>query len=158
MKSTQKPFFWTASAVALAGLTAYVVARQTAHHHDGHVHEASPHDSSGDAFHEWLHEQLEITPEQEETLAPIERSYADSRAELLGRIGESGHRLAAALEHAPVDRAAVDAALGEIHEAQGRLQELTIGHFLEMKEALSPEQAAKLLQWTRESITHEHQP
>jgi hypothetical protein len=27
-----------------------------------------------------------------------------------------------------------------------------------MQEGLSPEQAAKLLRWTRESITHEHRP
>lgn len=157
MNASQKPFFWTAAAVVLAGVTAYVVARQTAHHHDDHVH-AHPREASGDAFHEWLHSQLEITPEQEKQLAPIEQSYAQKRGALLARIESAGHDLAAVLEKVPVDRPAVDAALGNIHEAQGELQQVTIGHFLEMKEALSPEQAAKLLRWTRESITHEHQP
>lgn len=157
MNPSQKPFFWTAAAVVLSALTAYVVARQTAEHHEGHVH-ADSHDPSGDAFHEWLHSQLEITPEQESRLAPIERSYAEKRGALLREIEEAGHQLAKALEHAPVDRPEVDTALGKIHNAQGQLQQVTIGHFLEMKEALSPDQAAKLLRWTRESITHEHRP
>lgn len=157
MNPSQKPFFWTAVAVLLAALTAYVVARKTAVHHEGHVH-ADPHDASGDAFHEWLHSQLEITPEQESQLAPIERSYAEKRGTLLKEIEAAGHQLATALDLDPVDRPGVDTALGKIHEAQGKLQQVTIGHFLEMKEALSPGQAAKLLRWTRESITHEHRP
>lgn len=143
--------------MVLAGLTAYVVARQTAHHHEDHAHD-HPRDSSGDAFHEWLHSQLEITVEQEKQLAPIEERYTTHRGMILDRIETAGHELAAVLEKAPVDRPAVDAALEKIHEAQGELQQVTIGHFLEMKEALSPEQAAKLLRWTRESITHEHRP
>lgn len=157
MNPSQKPFFWTAAAVVLAGLTAYVVARQTAHHHEGHAHD-HPRDSSGDAFHEWLHSQLGITAEQEEQLAPIEQSYAEKRGAILDRIEAAGHELAVVLEKTPVNRPSVDAALEKIHEAQGELQQVTIGHFLEMKEALSPEQAAKLLRWTRESITHEHRP
>lgn len=157
MNPSQKPLFWTAAAVILAALTAYVVARQTAEHHEGHVH-GDPHDASGDAFHEWLHSQLEITSEQESQLAPIERSYAEKRGTLLKEIEEAGHQLATALDAAPVDRPGVDTALGKIHNAQGQLQQITIGHFLEMKEALSPEQATKLLRWTRESITHEHRP
>jgi Spy/CpxP family protein refolding chaperone len=157
LNPSQKPLFWTAAAVVLAALTAYVVARQTAEHHEGHAH-VDPQDDSGDDFHEWLHSQLEITPEQESQLAPIERSYAEKRGTLLKVIEDAGHELAKALELAQVDRAEIDTALAKIHNAQGELQQVTIGHFLEMKEALSPEQAAKLLRWTRESITHEHRP
>ncbi len=138
-------------------MTAYLVARWTARHHEGHVH-AGPEDHSGYAFHEWLHSQLAITPEQESLLAPVEGGYAAKRQELLQVVEEAGHQLAAALERSPIDRPDVDAALEKIHSAQGQLQQVTIGHFLEMKEALSPEQAAKLLRWTRESITHEHRP
>jgi len=157
LNPSQKPLLWTAAAVILAALTAYAVARQTAGHHEGHFH-AKPHEASGDAFHEWLHSQLEITPEQESQLAPIERSYAEKRGTLLKEIEEAGHQLATALDRVPVDRPGVDFSLGKIHDAQGELQQVTIGHFLEMKEGLSPEQAAKLLRWTRESITHEHRP
>jgi len=157
LNPSQKPLFWTATAIVLAALTAYWVARWTAQHHGDHVH-GGPEDHSRDAFHEWLHSQLEITPEQESLLAPVERGYTAKRQELLQVVEEAGHQLAASLERSPVDRPDVDAALEKIHNAQGQLQQVTIGHFLEMKEALSPEQAASLLRWTRESITHEHRP
>ncbi len=157
MNPALRPFAWTVAAVALSALTAYVVARRTAgHRHDHHHSHDAPVGPEGGTFHDWLHQQLEITPEQEQRLAPLEAAYAEKRAELLARIDTSTHRLADAIDASPTDRAGVDAALAEIQAAQGELQRLTIGHFLEKKEYLSPEQAEKLLRWTRESIAHEH--
>ncbi len=140
--------------VALSALIAFAVARQVADAEHGHDANAD----HGDSFHAWLHEQLEISPEQERQLAPIEHAYNESRGELQRRINAAGNELAGALEDPEARRANLDAALAEIRAAQGELQGLTIHHFLEMKNHLSPEQAGKLLQWTRESIVHEHHP
>lgn len=149
---------WPLAAVALSALTAFAVARRTTsgHAHVHHHHHDSVVGAEGGTFHDWLHEKLAITPEQEKRLAPLEAAYAQARLRLLARIDASGRLLADALSTSPTDGAAIDAALSEIHAAQSELQRLTIGHFLEMKEHLSPDQAEKLLQWTRESITHEH--
>lgn len=152
MVRSPSPLFWMTATVALSALVALAVSRQVA----GPAHTHEPAGDHADAFHAWLHEQLEITPEQEEQLAPIEHSYAEERKELQRRIDGSGQRLARALEDPEGRRNELDAALAEIRAAQGQLQGLTIHHFLEMKSHLSPDQAAKLLQWTRESIVNEH--
>lgn len=160
MNLTLRSLLWTVLAVVLSGLTAHFVASRSgsASSVSGHHHHESPADSSGDPFHDWLHQKLGITPEQEERLAPFEEAFGKSRAELLARSEAAGRRLSDALVATPTDRAALDAALAEIHAAQGELQRITISHFLEMKDQLSPDQADRLLHWTRDSIVHEHHP
>ncbi len=161
---TQRPAFWVLAAVGLSALTAAIIAALVIRgfltdfrpSHGHHPAPAPAHGMEGGTFHDWLHDQLRITPEQETSLALIEQSYAITRTSLLARIEAAGHQLADALGTTPVDQAAIDAALAEIQEAQGNLQKSTISHFLEMKEHLAPDQAGKLLQWTRESIAHEH--
>lgn len=158
MTPATRLFSWTLLAVFLSAATALLVVRVASPSSDHHHGSTGGHDPHGpdDSFHAWLHEKLAITPEQESKLAPIEEAYERNRDLLANRISEGGRNLAEALGKAPVDRTAVDLALGDIHAAQGDLQRLTIGHFLEMKEHLSKEQAGQLLQWTRESITHDH--
>jgi Spy/CpxP family protein refolding chaperone len=159
MKAAQNPIAWILAAVALSALTSWGVVnwsgRAISGTGSGHHHEHAE-ESGDDGFHDWLHRHLGLSPEQETALAPIEVAYAEARAELRGAVAEASRRLASALDRAEPDRAAVEAALGEIHAAQGELQRSAISHFLEMKEYLSEEQAAKLLLWTRESIAHEH--
>lgn len=144
------PLLWTITAVTLSAVTAFLVAKASVSRHS-HNHRT---ESTGGTFHDWLHSQLDITPEQEVRLAPIETIYADQRNAILPRIQQAGENLATALESEPAGSAAIHDALTEIHEAQGELQRVTIEHFLTMKEHLSPEQSQLLLQWTRESITH----
>jgi Spy/CpxP family protein refolding chaperone len=152
MSHRLRPLLWTVIAVALSAATAWVVARaaMSGHHHS---HAQAPPDG-GETFHDWLHSQLEITPEQEARLAPIEIAYAGQRKEILHRIQLAGQDLSAALNQNPVGGSAITGALAAIHDAQGELQRVTIEHFLKMKEHLSPDQSQRLLQWTRESITH----
>lgn len=153
MNHRLKPVCWTIAAIGLSALTAFIVARaagRTASH--SHV-SATGHE--GGTFHDWLHSQLKITAEQESLLAPIEADYGSKRIALLQRIQTGGQNLAAALGGNPEEIGGVEVALTEIHSAQGELQRLTIEHFLKMKEHLSPDQSDRLLQWTRESITHD---
>ena len=148
MSHRLRPLLWTIAAIALSAVTAFLVAPAAMSDHDhGTEHE-------GGTFHDWLHSQLEITPEQEVRLAPIEEAYASQREEILNRIHLAGQDLSAALNQTPVGSPAITDALSAIHDAQGELQRVTIEHFLKMKEHLSPEQSQRLLQWTRESITH----
>lgn len=163
----QRPVFWLVVSLTLSAVTAIVIIQLITRSHLGgfapaeayhdHHHDSAPaHGTEGGTFHDWLHEQLKISPEQERALTPIEVAYARNREKLLGRVEAAGHRLSDALGASPVDQAVIDSALTEIRDAQGELQKATIGHFLEMKEHLTPDQAGMLLQWTRESIVHEH--
>lgn len=154
MKQGPSPLLWIAAALVLSALTSFFVA-QFATRGAGHVHSGARGDSGRD-FHEWLHAELKITPEQEESLAPIESNFETQRVLLLDRIHVAGQNLASTLEENPEDTASINISLEEINSAQGELQRVTIAHFLEMKRHLSPSQAALLLQWTRESITHDH--
>ncbi|MBP6784189.1 MAG: periplasmic heavy metal sensor [Verrucomicrobiales bacterium] len=153
MNHRLKPVCWTVAAIALSALTSFLVAR-AAGRTTSHSHSAAT-GNEGGTFHDWLHSQLKITAEQESLLAPIEADYGGRRTALLRRIQNGGQGLSAALGENPVEPTGIEAALTEIHSAQGELQRLTIEHFLKMKEHLSPDQSDRLLQWTRESITHD---
>lgn len=155
MRLETKAVWWTLAVVVVSAVTSFLIAnfvRDT-------KPPTRPHSPSTAAatFHEWLHTELKITPKQEENLAPIESAFARQRTIQLERIRKAGESLASALEQTSEDREEIDQALRQIHSAQGELQKDTINHFLEMKEHLSPAQAELLLQWTRESITHDDQ-
>jgi len=153
MKQGPSPILWIVAAVVLSAFTSFFVA-QFAASKTGRGQSDLLTKSSPD-FHEWLHAELEITPEQEKALSKIETSFERDRIELLERIRVAGQSLASTLEAKPDDSASINNCLREINSAQGELQQVMIAHFLDMKEHLSPSQATRLLQWTRESITHD---
>jgi Spy/CpxP family protein refolding chaperone len=142
-------------AVLLSALAAYVAARIVthAHRHDQADRQAGL--NRGEDLHAWMHDHLEISEEQWMRLEPFEQSYAKDRLRLRQAIEAGGLALAAAITRG--DRGAPDikAALDRINRAQAELQEVTLDHFFVMKEHLNPDQAEKLLHWTRESITRQ---
>ncbi len=153
MKQGPSPLLWIVAAVVLSALTSYFVARFAAPQ-SFHPSTERGSDAARD-FHQWLHAELRISPEQEKALAPIESSFELRRIVLLERIRVAGRTLASTLEGNPDDAASIENSLREINSAQGELQQVMIAHFLDMKKHLSPSQATLLLQWTRESITHD---
>lgn len=153
MKQGPSPILWIVAAVALSALTSYFVARYAATTSSpARTVEGSTQTTD---FHQWLHAELRISPEQEKALAPIESNFELRRMVLLERIRVAGQTLASTLEGNPDDAASIEESLREINGAQGELQQVMIAHFLDMKKHLSPSQATLLLQWTRESITHD---
>ena len=63
--------------------------------------------------------------------------------------------LAQTIREPKVDEAAMNAALERLNKAQGALQKATLDHFFVMKRYLRPAQAAKLLEWTHDSLTRD---
>lgn len=107
------------------------------------------------SFHQWLHHNLEITPEQDALLAPHEHAFESGRREQREAIDAAGAELARAIRSAGDATAPeVEAALRRLIEEQGELQRLTLEHFFAMKAHLTPEQGEKLLRWTHDSIAH----
>ncbi|MCA0201041.1 MAG: periplasmic heavy metal sensor [Proteobacteria bacterium] len=99
----------------------------------GHQHAAG--------FHDILHHELGLTPDQEERIASMEAKFALDRKDLEMRMRAANLELARALENERTYGAAAKTAISHFHEAMAALQELTILHVLEMRAVLTPEQA-----------------
>lgn len=138
--------------VALAGATAWLVTDWTLHRHgEGHAHDHVETD-----FHSWMHEHLDITPEQHEKLEPVEAEFEKQRTRLKADIRAAGLEVAAAISETEVNDARLKASLERLNHAQGELQRMTLDHFFAMKRYLRPAQAKKLVEWTHDSIAREH--
>jgi Spy/CpxP family protein refolding chaperone len=116
---------------------------------NSHGHSTS---TEGD-FHQWAHEQLDLRPEQEEALRPVETAFHNERARLAKTLADAGHDLAHAILDHGRDSPELSAALLRINHLQLELQQLTLDHFFDMKAHLDPDQAQKLLEWTHDSIS-----
>ncbi len=147
---------WIAGGVLLSAAAAYLAARIGARGH----HHPAPHghtkNGKGADLHAWMHEQLDISPEQWARLEPFEKSFENDSAQLLQKIKTGGEQLASAIGEGSRGAPAIQDALDRINQAQAELQKITLDHFFVMKEHLDPEQAKRLLEWTHESITRQH--
>lgn len=153
MKLNLYSLLWSLGTVVISGLVAYLVVN----HHSA-KDEAASNPGVGDAsFHEWLHQNLKITSEQDRLLHSIEHDFENEEVICRKAIKEAGLELARIIRNEPENREKVAAARKRLHEAQGKLQEITLEHFFAMKQHLSPEQGEKLLEWTYDSLTHGNQ-
>lgn len=134
---------WALATIVLAGLTAWLVVIAAP------GKQASP---AQQDFHHWMHEQLNLTEAQHTALEPIEHAYETDKQRLKQEIATAGRDLAKAVGAGKAGSPEIDAALSKLNDAQARLQRATLSHFFAMKEHLDPDQAAKLLQWTHDSI------
>lgn len=135
----------------LAGGTAWLVTDWTLHRHgEGHAHEHVQTD-----LHAWMHEHLDITPEQHEKLEPLEADFEKQRIKLKDEVRLADVALAQTIREPHVTEAAMNTALERLNKAQGALQKATLDHFFVMKRYLRPAQAAKLLEWTHDSLTRD---
>lgn len=129
-----------------------LVTDWTLHRHgEGHAHDHVETD-----FHAWMHEHLDITPEQHEKLEPIEAEFEKQRVRLRGEIRAAGLDVATAIADGNESDARLKPALERLNHAQGELQRMTLDHFFAMKRYLRPAQAKKLLEWTHDSLAREH--
>ena len=110
------------------------------------------HSEKGEA-HAWVHTQLGITAEQDRALAPIEQRYAEARKHYGELLRIANAELGKAILEDRSDSARVKAAVAQIHQAQGGLQNATLQHIFEMKSVLTTQQYEKLLQSTAEALT-----
>lgn len=121
-----------------------------------HQHTQNHSGSTEGDFHLWLHENLELTLDQEAVLAPLEKKFASNSAAIQKALKEASQELAEAVVSEKKGAARVEAAVAELNHQQGVLQKLTLDHFYEMKTALKPEQAKQLRQWIHDSIVNKH--
>lgn len=137
--------------VILAGGTAWFVTDWVLHRHG----ESHAQDRVEPDFHFWMHEHLDLTPEQHDALEPIETAFEHQRLRLRAEIRSAGREVAAAIDEADVNNARLKTALERLNQIQGELQQRTLEHFFAMKRHLRPMQAKRLLEWTHDSLTRE---
>jgi len=144
-------FLWLFATVAVAALTAWSVTHRVP------PATASPPQGRAPSLHEWMHQQLDITPKQHTALDQLESAYEAERVRLRQLIRQLGSDLAIAIRDAAPD-AAMISAQEKLNAAQGQLQQATLRHFIGMKQHLTPAQAVKLAAWTHDSILLQPEP
>ena len=112
----------------------------------------SPGEHSHADAHGWVHQQLNLTAEQETKLEPIEKKFDQERRQCAETVRLANMELAQALVDYKTRSSKADAAIAKIHEAQGQLQRATIQHVFEMQPVLTPEQYEKLLKLTANAL------
>ena len=109
--------------------------------------------SSNVPSHEWIHNQLNLTAEQEKELEPIEAEFQRRKRKLLGQIANANNELARVIKEDQGYSPRVSAAIEKIHHAQGELQEATLQHVFAMRAMLTREQYQKLLDLTADALS-----
>ena len=142
-------FLWLLATIAVAALTAWSVTHRLPPPRP--VPDKLSHAEDPPSLHDWMHRQLDISPTQHAALDALETSYETGRIHLRQVIRQLGSELAAGMRDSAPEPV-IMAIQEKLHEAQGQLQQATLRHFLEMKQHLTPAQAAKLAAWTHDSI------
>tara|TARA_R110002095_G_scaffold174562_1_gene151974 strand:- start:131 stop:562 length:432 start_codon:yes stop_codon:yes gene_type:complete len=93
-------------------------------------------------FHDLVHEELVLTPGQENAISMLEREFALQRDNDEVRMSDARHALAIALLRDQALSADVTRAAAELHQAMGDLQLETLSHILAMRAELDPDQRA----------------
>ncbi|MGE9290633.1 MAG: periplasmic heavy metal sensor [Puniceicoccales bacterium] len=102
----------------------------------------SRHDESGG--HQWLHQELDLTPEEAARVDELEPEYRLQRTELQdefqAKIAELRQEIVVSDEFSPQ----VAELIHELHIIHGQLQELSIRHYFQMMQVLPVEKQALL--------------
>lgn len=93
------------------------------------------------SLHSVVHEQLNLSAEQDRRLDAIEARFAARRPALEAEVRVANRELAAAIAASDGDSPQVQAAVDHFHVAMGDLQKATITHVFEMRSVLTPAQA-----------------
>jgi len=110
------------------------------------------HNSDSANWHQLLHNKLQITSEQDEKLAVIEKNYRQQRKYLEEQMRLANMELAEAIKADKSFSPNVQAATDKIHHAMGGLQKATLEHLFEMRPILTDEQNQKLEQMVTDAL------
>ncbi|HEY0943906.1 MAG TPA: periplasmic heavy metal sensor [Opitutaceae bacterium] len=131
--------------IAVAALSSFCTLRWVA---------AQPSPLSTDA-HEWLHAELDLTPEQRKAIEPIELRFAAKERLMNQQMREANHELALAIGRGKAYSPEVASAVEKIHHIMGELQKASIEHVFEMRQVLTPKQGDKLLSLAQRALDQE---
>ena len=128
---------------ALAGCLGAIAADRWANH------------EAGSGLHDFVHDELTLTTDQEQRLDALEARFAVERARLEGSAGAANARLAQAMENEHEYGPEVSAAIDEVHARMGDLQKATVRHVFDMREILEPEQQRQFDRKVSDALTRD---
>lgn len=107
------------------------------------------------SLHEFMHDRLSLTAEQERKLQALEREFSITRSAREAELRMANAELAGAINAKHEYSAEVRTAIEHFHDVMGELQKETIVHILQMRAILTPEQAAIFDRRVSEALTEE---
>ena len=128
---------------ALAGCLGAIAADRWANH------------EAGSGLHDFVHDELTLTTDQEQRLDALEARFAVERARLEGSARAANARLAQAMENEHEYGPEVSAAIDEVHARMGDLQKATVRHVFDMREILEPEQQRQFDRKVSDALTRD---
>lgn len=99
----------------------------------------SNNDTEG-SLHQFVHDELSLTADQEQRLDALEARFAVEQARLEASARAANAQLAQAMETEHEYGPEVSAAIDEVHARMGDLQKATVRHVFDMREILDPDQ------------------
>ena len=102
--------------------------------------------------HQYLHDQLNITEEQERELSKLEAKYQKQKKYLEEVMRLANMELANNIGEDRSYSENVQKSVDKIHKAMGGLQKLTLEHLFEMQNILDDEQDEKLIELITNSL------
>ena len=110
---------------------------------------------AGSGLHDFVHDELTLTTDQEQRLDALEARFAVERARLEGSARAANARLAQAMENEHEYGPEVSAAIDEVHARMGDLQKATVRHVFDMREILEPEQQRQFDRKVSDALTRD---
>ena len=107
------------------------------------------------SLHAFVHEELDLTADQNRRLEVLEIDFAVRRRAREAELRAANAQLAAAIQARHEYSPDVQAAVERFHHAMGELQKETILHVLAMRKVLTPEQAVKFDRRIAEALTEQ---
>ena len=110
------------------------------------------HEDNG-SLHQFVHEELVLTEDQNSRLETLEARFAVERAALESSSRAANARLAQAMDAEHEYGPEVSAAIDDVHGQMGELQKATVQHVFDMREILEPEQQRLFDRKVSEALT-----
>ena len=110
------------------------------------------HEDNG-SLHQFVHEELVLTEDQNARLETLEARFAVERAELESSLRAANARLAQAMADEHEYCTEVSAATDDVHGRMGEFQQATVQHVFDMREILEPEQQRLFDRKVSEALT-----
>ena len=104
-------------------------------------------------LHEFVHEQLDLTADQEEQLDRLEERYDIENTQRELAVRRANAALAAAMDSEHEYGPEVSAAIDQVHTSMGELQKATVQHVFAMRSILDEDQRREFDQQVARSLT-----
>lgn len=146
MPNRRRSLIITLALALLAGILGAIIGLQLS---NGRASEAN-------SVHGLLHDNLDLTATQDQSIAAEEKSFRARRVVVEGRIRQANAELAQAIRATKRDGPEVQVAIDRVHEAMGVYQKETMAHIFRMRSVLKPAQAEKFDQAVADALTKDN--